>query len=157
MDFGVLSAVTSPFPPVRVEYRCPVHVPRGGPFPAAGLFPTMPWPVRGSFPYLYPFAPVSGRPLVAVAVVALVVCFAAVVPALVDLVSADPASAALVSVGSVFAGPAAGFAVGPVYWGFGSSLRKDYSILTNSLNLPALGRCHSIYVLFRVCIEMCFC
>ena len=43
-----------------------------------------------------------------------------------------------------------------VYWGFGSMLRKDYSSLTDSLNLPALGRCHTLYFLLRVCRVLCF-
>ena len=42
-----------------------------------------------------------------------------------------------------------------VYRGFGWKLR-DYS-LTPFLNLPAPGRCHTIYRLLRVRIVLCFC
>jgi hypothetical protein len=42
-----------------------------------------------------------------------------------------------------------------VYRGFGRKLR-GYP-LTPFLNLPAPGRCHTIYGLFRVCIVLCFC
>ena len=44
-----------------------------------------------------------------------------------------------------------------VYWGFGSKLHKSYDPLTLPLNLPAPGRCHTLYFLFRVCRVMCFC
>ncbi len=33
-----------------------------------------------------------------------------------------------------------------VYWGFDSELRRDKSQLTPPLNLPAPGRCQSLYV-----------
>ena len=43
-----------------------------------------------------------------------------------------------------------------VYWGFGSELRESYDQLTSPLNLPALGRCHTLYFLFRVSRVLCF-
>ena len=46
-----------------------------------------------------------------------------------------------------------------VYWGFGSRLRlSDCSEkLTFPLNLPAPGRCQSLYIaLLRLCRDMCF-
>jgi hypothetical protein len=42
-----------------------------------------------------------------------------------------------------------------VYWGFDSELRSEN--LTPPVNLPALGRRQTIYVLLRVCIALCFC
>jgi hypothetical protein len=42
-----------------------------------------------------------------------------------------------------------------VYWGFNSTLCA-YA-LTSPINRPALGRRQTIYVLFRVCIALCFC
>jgi hypothetical protein len=42
-----------------------------------------------------------------------------------------------------------------VYWGFSSMLR-GYP-LTSPLNLPAPGRCQTIYRIFRFRIVMCFC
>src|SRR3712207_3129733 len=41
-----------------------------------------------------------------------------------------------------------------VYRGFDQELRPKG--LTPSLNLPAPGRCHTLYVLFRVCRVLCF-
>ena len=41
-----------------------------------------------------------------------------------------------------------------VYWGFGRELRAR---LTPFLNLPALGRCQSLYFLLLVCRDLCFC
>src|SRR5690606_35112386 len=42
-----------------------------------------------------------------------------------------------------------------VYWGFGRELRAE--ALTPFLNLPAPGRCHSLYVVLRLSRELCFC
>ena len=42
-----------------------------------------------------------------------------------------------------------------VYWGFDSELRTE--VLTLPVDLPALGRRQTIYVLLRVCIALCFC
>ena len=41
-----------------------------------------------------------------------------------------------------------------VYWCFGSTLHSEE--LTNPLNIPAPGRCQSIYVLLRVRMDLCF-
>ena len=43
-----------------------------------------------------------------------------------------------------------------VYWGFISKLRPDKSELTSPFNLPAPGRCQSIYFHLRVSIDLCF-
>ncbi len=43
-----------------------------------------------------------------------------------------------------------------VYWGFDSGLRNDKSKLTPPLNLPAPGRCQSLYVALRLSRDMCF-
>ena len=44
-----------------------------------------------------------------------------------------------------------------VHWGFNSKLRIiAYAILTFPLNLPALGRCHPLYVTLRFSRELCF-
>ena len=42
-----------------------------------------------------------------------------------------------------------------VYWGFSQELRT-YA-LTPFFNLPAPGRCQSLYILLRVSRDMCFC
>ena len=42
-----------------------------------------------------------------------------------------------------------------VYWGFDSTLRSFP--LTPPVDLPALGRCQTIYFLFRVRMALCFC
>ena len=42
-----------------------------------------------------------------------------------------------------------------VYRGFGRKLRPEG--LTPFLNLPAPGRCHTIYIVFRLSIVLCFC
>jgi hypothetical protein len=42
-----------------------------------------------------------------------------------------------------------------VYWGFDSMLHSKE--LTSPVNLPALGRRQTIYVLLRVCMALCFC
>ena len=42
-----------------------------------------------------------------------------------------------------------------VYWGFNSMLRT--CALTSPLNLPAPGRCQTLYLIFRFCKAMCFC
>ena len=42
-----------------------------------------------------------------------------------------------------------------VYRGFSSELRTE--VLTPPINLPALGRRQTIYILFRVRIALCFC
>ena len=36
-----------------------------------------------------------------------------------------------------------------VYWGFDSKLRANFSTLTSPLNLPAPGRCQTLYVALR--------
>jgi hypothetical protein len=41
-----------------------------------------------------------------------------------------------------------------VYWGFDSKLRPCG--LTSPLNLPAPGRCQTIYIIFRFSIVLCF-
>ena len=43
-----------------------------------------------------------------------------------------------------------------VYWGFISKLRPDKSGLTSPFNLPAPGRCQSIYFVLRLSIDLCF-
>ena len=43
-----------------------------------------------------------------------------------------------------------------VYRGFGSGLRFDCSKLTPLLNLPAPGRRQSLYVVLRLCRDLCF-
>ena len=40
-----------------------------------------------------------------------------------------------------------------VYWGLSSKLRLK---LTSPLNLPAPGRCHPLYIIFRFSRELCF-
>ncbi len=40
-----------------------------------------------------------------------------------------------------------------VYWGFSQELRQR---LTPFLNLPAPGRCQTLYVIFRFCRVLCF-
>ena len=42
-----------------------------------------------------------------------------------------------------------------VHRGFNSELRTE--VLTLPLNLPALGRCQPLYILFRVSRDLCFC
>ena len=42
-----------------------------------------------------------------------------------------------------------------VYWGFDSELRSEE--LTPPVNLPALGRRQTIYILLRVSMALCFC
>ena len=44
-----------------------------------------------------------------------------------------------------------------VYWGFMSELYLSYDKLTPSFNLPAPGRCQTVYILLRVSTVMCFC
>ena len=41
-----------------------------------------------------------------------------------------------------------------VYWGFNSELRTE--VLTPPLNLPAPGRCQTLYFIFRFCRVLCF-
>jgi hypothetical protein len=36
-----------------------------------------------------------------------------------------------------------------VYWGFDSKLRANFSTLTSPLNLPAPGRCQTLYVALK--------
>src|ERR1043166_3470113 len=43
-----------------------------------------------------------------------------------------------------------------VYWGFDQVLPTDYSAVTPSINLPAPGRRHTLYLLLRVCRVLCF-
>ena len=45
-----------------------------------------------------------------------------------------------------------------VHWGFNSKLRyhRLKSKLTSYLNLPALGRCHPLYITLRFSRELCF-
>ena len=43
-----------------------------------------------------------------------------------------------------------------VYWGFGSKLLIDESIITHPLNLPAPGRCQSLYIVLRLGRDLCF-
>ena len=45
-----------------------------------------------------------------------------------------------------------------VHWGFNSDLRKNRltSFLSHPLNLPALGRCHPLYIVLRLSRELCF-
>jgi hypothetical protein len=43
-----------------------------------------------------------------------------------------------------------------VYWGFGSELLPDESGITLSLNLPAPGRCQSLYIALRLSRDLCF-
>ena len=45
-----------------------------------------------------------------------------------------------------------------VHWGFNSKLRtnRHKSVLTSPLNLPALGRCHPLYIVLRLSRELCF-
>ena len=42
-----------------------------------------------------------------------------------------------------------------VYWGFSSKLRSEE--LTPPINLPALGRRQTLYILLRVSRALCFC
>ena len=43
-----------------------------------------------------------------------------------------------------------------VYWGFISKLRPDKSELTSPFNLPAPGRCQSLYFVLRLSRDLCF-
>ena len=45
-----------------------------------------------------------------------------------------------------------------VHWGFNSDLRnyRVSSFLSHPLNLPALGRCHPLYIVLRLSRELCF-
>ena len=43
-----------------------------------------------------------------------------------------------------------------VYWGFGSQLPADESAFTAPLNLPAPGRCHTLYCVLRLRRVLCF-
>ena len=42
-----------------------------------------------------------------------------------------------------------------VYWGFSQYLRTE--VLSTFLNLPAPGRCQTLYFIFRVSRVLCFC
>ena len=44
-----------------------------------------------------------------------------------------------------------------IHRGFGSTLLAPCGAITSCLNLSALVTCHSLYVLLRVCRELCFC
>ena len=44
-----------------------------------------------------------------------------------------------------------------VHRGFNLELRLSEDALTLPLNLPALGRCQPLYILFRVSRDLCFC
>ncbi len=44
-----------------------------------------------------------------------------------------------------------------IHWGFSSELRPAEAELTPCLNLTALVTCHTIYILLRVGIVLCFC
>ena len=44
-----------------------------------------------------------------------------------------------------------------VYWGFDSKLLLNYSRITSPLNLPAPGRCQTLYFFFQICRVLCFC
>jgi len=43
-----------------------------------------------------------------------------------------------------------------VYWGFGSELLSDESEITRPLDLPAPGRCQSLYIALRLGRDLCF-
>ena len=45
-----------------------------------------------------------------------------------------------------------------VHWGFNSDLRyyRLSSYLSHPINLPALGRCHPLYIVLRLSRELCF-
>ena len=45
-----------------------------------------------------------------------------------------------------------------VHWGFNSDLRNHRltSFLSHPLNLPALGRCQPLYIVFRLSRDLCF-
>ena len=43
-----------------------------------------------------------------------------------------------------------------VYWGFDLELRPPEGELTPPLNLPAPGRCQSVYLDLRLCTDLCF-
>ena len=43
-----------------------------------------------------------------------------------------------------------------VYWGFGLQLLTTEVVMTAPLNLPAPGRCQSLYVVLRLSRDMCF-
>ena len=43
-----------------------------------------------------------------------------------------------------------------VYWGFGSELLRITSQMTPPLNLPAPGRCQSLYIALRLSRDLCF-
>ena len=44
-----------------------------------------------------------------------------------------------------------------VYWGFDSELLPNFSRITPPLNLPAPGRCQTLYLILRFCRVLCFC
>ena len=44
-----------------------------------------------------------------------------------------------------------------VHRGFKPQLLLQKARFTEAINLPAPGRCHSLYILLRVSREMCFC
>ena len=43
-----------------------------------------------------------------------------------------------------------------VYWGFNSKLLPDKSGITSPFNLPAPGRCQTLYIIFRFSKVLCF-
>ena len=102
-----------------MEYTNPVGVSYGGPYPAVGLFPGVPWPAPGSCPRPYPVSAVFAEVVYPgagfVAVVAVVV---------VEAVSAGPGVVSVVvSVSATDLDPAfvAGFAVVSAVAGSGPS------------------------------------
>jgi hypothetical protein len=44
-----------------------------------------------------------------------------------------------------------------VYWGLSQLLSTIYTAVTTFLNLPAPGRCQTLYFNFRFCRVLCFC
>ena len=106
--FACKSFATNPYPPGRVEYTNPAGVSHGGPYPAVGLFPGVPWPAPGSCPRPYPVSAVFAEVVYPgagfVAVVAVVV---------VEAVSAGPGvvSVAVVAVTDLDPVFVVGFAV----------------------------------------------
>jgi hypothetical protein len=44
-----------------------------------------------------------------------------------------------------------------VYWGFGQMLPRHCYRMTSFLNLPAPGRCQSLYIDLRLSRDLCFC
>ena len=44
-----------------------------------------------------------------------------------------------------------------VYWGFGQMLPLSCDRMTSFLNLPAPGRCQSLYIDLRLSRDLCFC